>query len=258
MPSYLFLEVVREASTATVWLSRPPVNAVTQAMYREIRECFATIGELSATRCVLLRGRGKHFCAGNDLGEFASLDEHNASTRMREVREAFAAVYECPLPTIAVVTGAALGTGIALAASCDFVIAENDALIGTPEVGVGVMGGGRHLARLVGESRMRAMYFTAKPARAEDLAVHGSIIAAPLELLDDVVDEHVRLISSHDPVLLRHAKASLNRSEHLPLKAAYEVEQEFTVAVASTHASREARRQLMGEASSAARAAPAR
>jgi enoyl-CoA hydratase len=242
MTGYDFLQVSTEGGVVSVTLDRPPVNAVSQAMYRELRACFATLGERYPTaKVAVVRGAGRHFCAGNDKDEFAAMTPDNAASRMREVREAFAAIYECPIPTVAVVTGAALGTGAVIAACCDVVIADEEARLGAPEVGVGVMGGGRHLARLVGEGPMRSMYFTAAPVRAAELSC---IRCVPRDRLEEVVSAHVAQIARHSAVVLRYAKQSLNRSEYLPLKAAYEVEQEYTVWLAATADSAEARAAL--------------
>jgi len=146
------LPVERAGATAVVTLDRPPVNAVSQAMYAQIRDLFGRFDEvLPGVKAVVLTGAGPHFCAGNDLDEFLTLDEVNAAGRMRLVRDAFAALYDCPVPVIGAVRGAALGTGLAIAACCDLVVASRSARFGTPEVGVGVMGGARHLARLQGE-----------------------------------------------------------------------------------------------------------
>ena len=91
-------------------------------------------------------------------------------------RGAFAAIYDCPVPVIGAVRGAALGTGLAIAASCDVVVAGESARFGTPEVSVGVMGGARHLARLIPQPIVRAMYFTADPWPASDLVQFGSVL----------------------------------------------------------------------------------
>jgi enoyl-CoA hydratase/carnithine racemase len=98
-------------------------------------------------RVVILAGRGKHFCAGTDLDDFATTMPDNADERMWQVREAFFAIQDCPVRVIGAVQGTAVGTGLAVAASCDYVIAAVDARIGLPEITVGVMGGARHLAR---------------------------------------------------------------------------------------------------------------
>lgn len=218
-----------------VTLDRGPVNAVDQLMYRALRDVFAGVGTSGAEgRVCILRGAGPHFCAGNDIHEFVGMTPLNASVRMRAVREAFAAILECPLPVIAAVHGSALGTGLAIAACCDIVVASEDAVFGTPEVGVGVLGGARHLARLVPEQVMRRMYFTGEPASAEELSRYGGVSAVvPRERLDDEARRLAESIARHSPHVLRAAKEALNRTEHMPLKQAYEEEQQLTVRVAS-------------------------
>jgi enoyl-CoA hydratase len=238
-----FVEVSRAGDVVTVVLNRPPVNAVSQAMYQEIHDVFAAMEETHPTaKVVVLRGAGRHFCAGNDLPEFLGMNETNVSRRMRLVRETFAAVYECPLPTIAAVHGSALGTGMVFAACCDIVVASEDARFGTPEVNVGVMGGGRHLARLAGEQLTRLMYFTADPVGAPELARAGRVICVPREELDARVARIAERIARHSAVILRHAKESLNRVEFMELRAGYEAEQRMTAALMSEPDSLEARR----------------
>jgi enoyl-CoA hydratase len=232
---------------AHVELNRPPVNAVDQAMYAELREVFGRFHELLPTaRVLVLSGRGRHFCAGNDLHEFGEMTERNASSRMRSVREAFAAIYECPIPTIAAVHGSALGTGTAIAACCDLIVCADSAMLGTPEVGVGVMGGARHLARIVPEHVMRQMYFTGDPVPARDIVGYGGITAVVPD--DRLLVEAFRLagrIARHSGAVLRQAKDSLNRTEFMELRAGYEAEQQATVRLAGHRDSVEARRALL-------------
>jgi len=72
-----------------VRLNRPPVNAVDQAMYQEMAALFADIDQVGAdVRAVVLSGEGPHFCAGNDLDEFATMTPENGRERMWRVREA--------------------------------------------------------------------------------------------------------------------------------------------------------------------------
>ena len=111
----------------TVTMRRPPVNAVDLVMYREFRDLFADIDTIGdGVRAVVLTGDGKHFCAGNDLDDFTTMDRDNVRERMFHVREAFFAIQDSAVPVVGAVAGAALGTGLALAASCDFVVAAED------------------------------------------------------------------------------------------------------------------------------------
>lgn len=239
--------VHREGAVVIVTMNRPPVNAIDSGMYAALRETFSTIGEQhSEAKVCILRASGPHFCAGNDLAEFGTMTASNAASRMRLVRETFAAIYECTIPVIAAVRGAALGTGIALAACCDIVVASDDARFGTPEVQVGVLGGARHLARLVPEQVMRRMYFTGLPVGAHELQRYGGVSAVvPADQLMDAALQIAGQIIPHSTTALRSAKEALNRTEFMPLKQAYEEEQQLTVRTASHPHSVEARQALL-------------
>lgn len=237
-----------EAGIATVTMDRPPVNAVNQEMYRELEDLFAPEGPLAnAAKAAVLSGAGRHFCAGNDLEEFGSLTPENSDSRMAEVRAAFFAIQDCPIPVIGAVHGAALGTGLAIAASCDFVIAADNARFGTPEVGVGVMGGARHLARLVPEPWVRWMYLTAEPVPAAQLLALGSLIrVVPSDELLPTALEHARLVSRHSGVVLRMAKRALNGIETMDLQPGYTFEQSLTTELSADPDSVEARAATLG------------
>lgn len=243
MGSYDYLSWSVEDGITTLTMDRPPVNAVSQDMYRELAAAFAPDGPVAgSTKVIVLTGRGRHFCAGNDLGEFASLTPDNAGGRMAEVRAAFFAIQDCPVPVIAAVRGAALGTGLAIAASCDFVIAAEGARFGTPEVSVGVMGGARHLARLVPEPWVRWMYLTAEPLAADQLHRLGSLIdVVPDAELLDAARTHARLVSRHSGVVLRMAKRALDGIETMNLQPGYIFEQGLTAELSGTPDSAEAR-----------------
>ena len=227
---------------ARIELDRPPVNALTQAFYREIAFVFQNLDVLApGARVVVLSGSGRHFCAGNDLGEFTELDPGNAVKRMREVREAFFAVSRCPIPVIGALHGAALGSGLVLAASCDFVIAAEGALFGVPELTAGVLGGARHLARLVPEPVLRWMYLTSDPVSVEQLAGYGALIkVVPGEELIREATAIAAQVSRHSARSLRYAKESLNTIEWMPLEEGYVQEQKYTIDFCAHPDSREA------------------
>jgi enoyl-CoA hydratase len=227
---YEFLRWELDGSIATVWLARPPVNAVSQAMYREIRTLFADVPQLGQDiRVIILAGEGRHFCAGNDLEEFKTLNPANSHARMREVREAFFAIQDAPVPVIAAVQGSALGTGLAIAASCDFVVAAEGARLGATEIKVGVMGAAKHLARLVPQPVVRSMFFSGEPLPVEELVRYGAVIAVvPRERLHAEAHRRAAEVARHSPAAIRFAKQSLNRIEFMELQPGYEYEQTLT------------------------------
>ncbi|MGB0113897.1 MAG: enoyl-CoA hydratase-related protein [Ilumatobacteraceae bacterium] len=228
--AFEFLRTEVRDRVLIVALDRAPVNAVHVPMYDEIRELFSHIDDLfPAANAVVLTSSGRHFCAGNDLDEFMSMDSDNARIRMFHVREAFAAIQDCAVPVIGAVRGAALGTGMALAASCDFVVAADDARFGLPEITVGVMGGARHLARLAPQPMVRRMFFTGDPIGAAELMSVGGV-AAVVEgdrLLDCALG-YAERIASHSPTALRVAKHTLNVIESMDLQPGYQYEQGWT------------------------------
>jgi enoyl-CoA hydratase len=153
----------------------------------------------------------------------------NSDERMAQVRAAFFAIQDCPLPVIGAVRGAALGAGLAIAASCDFIVATADARIGVPEVSVGVMGGARHLARLLPQPVVRLMYLTGEPLDVQRLFQLGAVVAVaePDELLE-VAHRHAGQIVRHSDFTTRMAKRSLNTIETMDVKRGYEFEQSLT------------------------------
>jgi enoyl-CoA hydratase/carnithine racemase len=243
MAEFKHLKVeIDAAGIATIMLARPPANAVDQTLYKEIAEAFRDPDAFrDGVRAIVFGGEGKHFCAGNDLEEFATMTPDNGTERMWRVREAFYAISRCKVPVVAAVQGAALGTGLALAGSCDFVVAEPDATFGLPELTVGVMGGARHLSRIAPQPLVRRMYFTGQSLAAEEFKAHGACIfvSAPGESL---VEAHrfAARIASYSPTAVRVSKRILDRIEAMDLEAGYAFEQAGTVRMSGHVDSKEA------------------
>lgn len=227
MENLKFLDWEVDGTVGTVRLNRPPVNAVSGEMYEEIEWLFTHVEAfMPGIRAIILTGTGKHFCGGNDLHEFQTMTPENAGERMLQVRKAFWAIYDCPVPVIAAVHGVAMGTGLALAASCDLVVADTTATFTLPEVNVGVMGGAKHASRLVPQQLVRYLHLTGESLPAEALVEHGGILSVvePAALLDTAHAVAAKIIR-HSPVALKFAKRSLNQIEYMDLKAGYEFEQ---------------------------------
>jgi enoyl-CoA hydratase/carnithine racemase len=230
------------SGVVVVRMRRPPVNAVDQAMYRELIGLFTDPDMLGdGVRAIVLTGEGRHFCGGNDLDEFASMTPENGDERMWRVREAFFAIMDCPVPVVAAVHGAALGTGLAIAASCDVVVADPSARFGLPELTVGVMGGARHLARIAPQPLVRRMFFTGEHLGAQEMAAGGaSVVQAPAGGLMDEARRLALRIAGFSPTAVRLAKEILNRIETMDIRAGYEFEQRYTVKMSGHPDSKEA------------------
>lgn len=243
-PSFQYLKYAVDADgVATVLLNRAPANAVDRDMYIEIAELFSAPDAMGEVKAIVLSGEGRFFCAGNDLDEFGTMTPENGTERMWRVRQAFFAIQDCAVPVFGAVHGVALGTGLALAASCDFVVTTPTTKFGLPELTVGVMGGAAHMARLASAPVIRRMYFTGEPIEARQLAEWGAAIF--LFDGDDLIGEAKRLArrtASFSPTAVRLAKQILNRVENMDLKPGYEFEQGFTVRMSGHPDSKEALR----------------
>jgi enoyl-CoA hydratase/carnithine racemase len=192
-------------------------------------------------RAVVLSGSGPHFCAGNDLEEFATMTPDNGTERMWRVREAFFAISDCAVPVIGAVHGAALGTGLAIAASCDVVVASSTARFGLPELTVGVMGGARHLARIAPQPLVRRMFFTGEHLRADDFARAGGCIVVCEEAdLLATAEKIAQRVATLSPTAVRVGKRVLDRIETMNLKDGYAFEQTSTVRMSGHEDAKEA------------------
>jgi enoyl-CoA hydratase/carnithine racemase len=224
-------------------MDSPPVNALTKVLNDELTHALDWISETDDVRAVVLTGAGKQFCAGADLKGRAQVIKGPGDllAHSRRTRECFHAIRECAKPVVAAINGAALGSGLAMVASADILIASEKAVIGAPEVDVGLLGGGRHAMRLFGHSRLRRMLLTGYRVPAEELYRLGVIEActAPEQLMPAAL-ELARQIASKSPVSTRMIKHTLNVIEDMSLRDGYRYEQDMTAAIAKTEDAKEA------------------
>jgi enoyl-CoA hydratase len=144
-------------------------------------------------------------------------------------RDAFWAVYDCPVPVIAAVNGAAIGSGLGFVALCDMIVAVPGARFGTTEINVGLLGASAHLHLLVGRQRAREMFFTGELVPAEELHRIGAVKElVGRESLVARARELAAVFVAKSPIALRLAKEAMNRTEFMPLKEAYRTEQDYT------------------------------
>jgi enoyl-CoA hydratase len=239
------LKVVIADHVATLTMSAPPVNALTRTLNDELTLALDRISELDDVRAVVLTGEGKVFCAGADLKGRADVIKGpgDLPAHSRRTRECFHAIRECAKPVVVAINGAALGSGVAMVASSDILVASEKASLGLPEVDVGLLGGCRHAMRLFSHSRLRRMALTGMRIDAAELYRLGIIEActAPDELMPTAL-EIARTIASKSPVSTRMIKHTLNVIEDMSLRDGYRYEQDQTAAIAKTEDAREAQR----------------
>ncbi|MGW1794647.1 enoyl-CoA hydratase/isomerase family protein [Streptomyces sp. NPDC001984] len=225
-----FVLVRRHGHVAELVLDRPKaMNAVSSEMARSIGSaCAALAADRDACVVVLTSSHERAFCVGADLKERNSFSDAELVRQRPVARGAYTGVLELPMPTIAAVHGYALGGGFELALSCDLIVADRTAVVGLPEVSVGVIPGGggtQLLPRRVGAARAAELIFSARRVEAAE--------ARELGLVDQVVEEGgdrtealalAARIAANSPVGLRAAKRALRLGHGLDLRAGLEVE----------------------------------
>lgn len=226
-----FVVVRRHAGgrVAELALDRPKaMNAVSSDMARAISAaCAALAGDPGVRVTVLTSTHDRAFCVGADLKERNSFTDAELLRQRPVARAAYTSVLELPMPAVAAVHGFALGGGFELALSCDVIVADATAVVGLPEVSVGVLPGGggtQLLPRRVGAARAAELIFSARRVEASearelglvDVLVEGDARAGALEL--------AATIAANSPVGLRAAKRALRLGQGLDLRAGLEVE----------------------------------
>ncbi|MGW7409168.1 enoyl-CoA hydratase/isomerase family protein [Streptomyces sp. NPDC054833] len=233
-----FVLVRWHGQVAELVLDRPKaMNAVSTGMARSIGSaCTALAADKDARVVVLTSTHERAFCVGADLKERNSFTDADMVRQRPLTRGAYTGVLELPMPTIAAVHGFALGGGFELALSCDLIVADPTAVVGLPEVSVGVIPGGggtQLLPRRVGAARAAELIFSARRVEAAE--------AHELGLVDQLVEEGrdrdealalAERIAGNSPVGLRAAKRALRLGHGLDLRTGLEVEDAAWRAVA--------------------------
>ena len=238
---------------ATVTLNRPPVNALSGEMFRELTQTFRGFAGSREASVAIITAEGERiFCAGVDLKDSArrharELNEDETVADLLDTglapRECFEAIMNCPLPVIAAVNGPAIGAGLVIAACADIIFAAETAWFSVPEIKAGVLSGGRHLQRLVGPYKARRMFFSGEPVMPQELYRLGAVEAVvPLAELATTARAMALSIAKNSPIGLRLGKESLNRVEDLPVRDGYRIEQSYTSLVTRFNDSAEARK----------------
>lgn len=230
---------------ATLILNAPPVNALTRTLNDELTMALDRISEMDEVRAVVLTGAGKVFCAGADLKGRASVIKGpgDLPAHSRRTRECFHAIRECAKPIVCALNGAALGSGLAMAASSDIIVASEKATLGLPEVDVGLLGGCSHAMRLFSHSRLRRMALTGMRVDGAELYRLGVAEACVAhEALMETAMDIARTIAAKSPVSTRMGKHTLNVIENMSLRDGYRYEQDMTAQIGKTEDAKEAQR----------------
>ena len=176
MAEFVRLEV--SDGVATLRLDRPKMNALDVQVQEEIRAAAAEAAARDDVKAVVVWGGGRVFAAGADVKEMAEMSYVDMVKRSGALQSAFTAVARIPKPVVAAVNGYALGGGCELAMCADLRFAADDAVLGQPEILLGIIpgaGGTQRLTRLVGPSRAKDIIFTGRFVKAEEALAIGMV-----------------------------------------------------------------------------------
>jgi 2-oxoglutaroyl-CoA hydrolase len=209
----------------TVTLDDPAkLNRVPLAARGQLAQLFAELEGDDAVRIVILTGEGENFTAGGEIAAFMDATPEQLSRLAWNI----AAPERCPKPVIARLRGYCLGVGLELALACDFRVAADDAQLGLPEVGLGMIpgsGGTQRLARLVGLGRAKDVVMRRRRISAADALAWGLVSeVVPAAGLDDAVERVIADLEQLSPLALRMAKRVLNHVYDAPLSIGLELE----------------------------------
>lgn len=182
----IYLE--RDGDVGIILIDNPPINAGSTAVREGLLRAVGAVSTDTSLCAAVLIGAGKTFMAGSDIREFG---QPLAEPQLPEV---IAAIENCPKPVVAALHGAALGGGFELALACDARVASPDAVVGLPEVTLGMIpgaGGTQRLPRIVGLARAITMVCTGERVSATDALAAGLVDAVVNEAVTAVVNEVV-------------------------------------------------------------------
>ena len=217
-----------DGGIATIRLDRPPMNALNAEVQEALSAAAAEVGGRQDVGAVVVYGGEKVFAAGADIKEMETMSYTDMAAHSVGLQAFTRALARIPKPTVAAITGYALGGGCEVALACDFRVAARNAKLGQPEILLGIIpgaGGTQRLARLVG------------PARAKDLVFSGRFVSADEALAIGLVDEVVEAEDVYaaarrrvEPYVggpaqaLRAAKEAIDRGLEADLETGLEIE----------------------------------
>ena len=236
MGEFVRLEVAD--GVGTLRLDRPKMNALNVQVQEEIRAAATEAGERDDVRAVVVYGGEKVFAAGADIKEMADMQYVDMVRRSGALQSSFSAVARIPKPVIAAVTGYALGGGCELALCADVRFAAKDAVLGQPEILLGIIpgaGGTQRLTRLVGPSKAKDIIFTGRFVKAEEALAIGLVDRVlPADQVYAEAHAWAARFSNAASYALRAAKESIDRGSETDLETGLEIERQQFAALFAT------------------------
>jgi enoyl-CoA hydratase/carnithine racemase len=214
-----------DETVALVTMNRPKKrNALSLDHMQELITCLQSLGEAGETPVVVLRGNGPGFCAGHDLSEMVDRDPAFYRHLFDVCCELMETIQSIPQPVIAQVHGIATAAGCQLAATCDLVVASEDAHFATPGVKIGLFCSTPMVAlsRAVGQKKAVEMLLTGEFVSAEEALAEGLVNkVVPTENLEAETRKLAEKIAEASPLVVAVGKQAFYRQLEMPTGQAY-------------------------------------
>lgn len=234
----------KDSGIATVQLNRPEVlNAIDEDVLLDLSRAMDDVVKDDDVRVLVVKGNKDAFAAGADIKSFVDYSPRDAHEYIFQVQISMNKLMAIGKPSIASISGYALGGGCEMALACDIRIAADNAVFGLPEINLGIIPGGSgtlRLTRLVGEGKAKELIFLGEifnAKKALELGVINRLV--PLEDLEAETAKLARRLARKPPIALRTAKELIQLSYDVDIHTGLMMEKEKFGYLFSTEDQRE-------------------
>ena len=221
----------KNSGIAIVTLNRPKtMNALDEELINDLSIVMDEISTDNQVQAVIITGGDKVFAAGGDIKAMLKCGPWEAKNYVSPIHKAFNQIADMPKPTIAAITGFALGGGVELTLTCDFRIAAENAKFGFPEINLGIFpaaGGSQRLPRLIGMSKAKELMFTGDTIDAATALSIGLLNQVVVK--EEVMEQAIKLakkLAAKPPLAIKNLKESMHNVFNMDLNMGLNMELE--------------------------------
>lgn len=242
---YKTIKFKQKQKTTWITLNRPhKLNAINNTTLRELTQALNATKKDHKIRCLIITGEGeKAFSTGADITELQKLTQKTAQEFSNKGQHVFNKIEKLAKPVVAAINGYALGGGLELALACDFRLASDNAVLGFPEMKLGIIpgwGGTQRLPWIIGAAEAKRLIMLGDMVEADEALRMGLVdkVVSPNKL-DAEAEELVQRLHKSLPWALKNAKQAINSATNRYLDLGLKRETKFFAHLFSTNEAKE-------------------